>query len=228
MKKSGFENYSLFFLNGDEEFSKQETLEKIREYFSGKMTMKEFDYFNFDFNTVNPENFESAIKQYPMGNLKLVILTQFNISQKQSGTQDDSDETEEKGTGNLIQEVITDFAENPYPEVKLIVKTGKKISENFRIIKAVKKGKHFYESFVNPYSNQIAGEVHRIARSLGKNISDNAIELLISFKGESIDDLGNALKELSIFTGERKVIEKNDVESLFLSLIHISEPTRPY
>ncbi|MDD3627040.1 MAG: DNA polymerase III subunit delta [bacterium] len=217
MKKSEFEDFSLFFLNGDEEFSKQETMEKIRKYFFEIMTMKEFDYFNFDFNTVNPENFESALKQYPMGNIKLIILTQFNPLQKTSSALESDDDSDEKNSGNPVIDLILSFAEKPYPEIKLIIKTAKKISENLKIIKAVKKGKQFYESFVNPYSNQIAGEVSRITKSLNKNISSDAIDLMVILKGESIEDLGNAVKELVIFIGDKNKIEKEDVEALFIS-----------
>ncbi len=220
MKKSQFEKYSLFFINGDEEYKKKKLVEEIRDYLLGLITMKSFDYYNFDFNTVSTDAFESALKQYPMGNMKVILLTQFNTAgrKKRKGAEESISPDQDSSSGAPIEKMLIEFINNPYPETKVIIRTAKDIKETTKLVKLVKKNSsHLYERCRQPYSNQLENECFRIAKLQKKNITDDAIETLILLKGETLELLGNAIEELAVFIGDRKTIEMEDVENLLVS-----------
>lgn len=219
MKKSEFEKYSLFFINGDEEYKKKKLLKEIRDYFLDQISMKSFDYYNFDFNTVSTDAFESALKQYPMGNMKIILLTQFNTAgRKKKKGEKSIESSDDSSTGAPIEEMLIEFIANPYSETKVIIQTAKDIKETTKLVKLIKKNSnHFYERCRQPYKNQLENECFKIAKFQKKNITDDAIETLILLKGETLEVLGNAIEELAVFIGDRKTIEMEDVESLLVS-----------
>jgi DNA polymerase-3 subunit delta len=57
-------------------------------------------------------------------------------------------------------------------------------------------------------------EIKEEARRLGYDITDEAIETLVSLVGENLQDIQTEIQKLTLFAGKRKRVEAEDVENL--------------
>jgi DNA polymerase-3 subunit delta len=114
------------------------------------------------------------------------------------------------------QEVLLAYLKNPNPKTILIL-TGDTITleKNHR---AVFRKHGLVMEFKHPYSNEVPAWIKHMAQDLGKSISNHTTQLLQELVGSRLQDLSNELEKLSLYSGERKEITREDLETVISTL----------
>jgi len=109
------------------------------------------------------------------------------------------------------KEALLDYLSDPSPwSVLVFVSNKAKPGLTGKFMKALKaKGEVKY--LRAPYEEKVAPWIVKEARARGKTISPEACESLIALTGGSLTALKSELDKITLFTGDKKVIEADDV-----------------
>lgn len=185
----------IYYFCGEEHYFKSEALQKLKAL----LIPKKEQIFNLDiiYATKAPlDKILNLIQTPPVGfEKRLVIINEVNkLSLKDK---------------NLILKHIK-FV----PDFTSLVLVSEKKDAKKEFGSELKKMKIPVVEFNPPSSERIRPWILEKVRSFKKNIEKNALELLQKFCGENLFDLAQQIEKLVLFVGEKKRIEKEDVEKV--------------
>ncbi len=149
-----------------------------------------------------------AVRTLPMlGGRKLVVVENIDV-----------DDKGHKNAKKLapVQEALADAAKAAYGTTVLLM-TATEVDRRRKLFKAVKKNGLAIEC--KPlYRQALANWIRRDARRLGKDIDQDAIQLLVDMAGNDLGKLHNELVKLSHYVFDRRRIELEDAEEVVADL----------
>jgi DNA polymerase-3 subunit delta len=105
---------------------------------------------------------------------------------------------------------LISYLSNPAPSTCLVL-LGEKPDARLRLAKAMAEAGVICE-MTSPRDQELAGWLEGEARRLGKGISREAVEKLMSFSGNELSAAAGELEKLVLYVGKKREIESVDVE----------------
>lgn len=110
------------------------------------------------------------------------------------------------------QDKLTEYLKAPLNDAVLIL-TASKADGRTKLVQTITNAGGVLEC--KPlYDNQIPEWINIEARSLGKQISREASHYLAEVVGRNLSDIANALDKVSLYVGDKKLIDLADVEAV--------------
>jgi DNA polymerase III subunit delta len=109
-------------------------------------------------------------------------------------------------------EVLAIYVQDPAPATCLIFQ-GEKIDQRKKFFLEMKKRGELIE-FKRLYENQLAPFIKAEGAEQGKRFQPAAAEMLICLSGNNLQELVSQIEKIAMYTGERDVIELDDVKAV--------------
>lgn len=182
----------VYLLYGDE-FLIEEAIERLKKRLL-KENQKQLDFNVFSGLNHSARQILQAAETLPFfGEKNLVIVKDFD-----SLSSSDRDK-------------IAGYTENP-SQMTCLVLALDKIKKGSRIVETVKKKGQVYE-FKSLRRHEIPNWVRGKFLRQGKEIRPDAIRYLIDAAGSSLRDLLSEIEKISLFVGDKKEVDREDLES---------------
>ena len=190
---------SVYLVAGNDEYSKEL---KVKELVS-KTTVKESKELNFeviDCEENETFDFDSKIKTVPfLAKKRTVIL-------KNLEKLDDK-----------MKDKLAEYLLDPSDLTCLILVTteekNRKEFEKNKFLQAVSKAAATF-AYYQLYDNQVRAAVMERVRKFNKNISEDAVDILIERVGNNLRDLDSEINKIALYVGNKKAIEADDIQYL--------------
>lgn len=183
-----------YLLAGEEIYLKQKTIELIIQKWKKTSSGRSLAIFDLKETELN-EVLDTA-ETYPFFSPpRLVIAKNFQEDKNKKG-----------------QERLLNYLRNPAPFTCLVL-VGEKINKNGLIYQHVAEVGECVE-FYHPFPQQLPFWVSQLAKERGKSISPGASRLLIEKIGGNLQELNSEIEKISLYLGERKKIERQDIEEV--------------
>ncbi|MBU2471710.1 MAG: DNA polymerase III subunit delta [Bacteroidetes bacterium] len=186
----------LYYFFGEEDYLIEEIVKLLIEKNIDK-TVKGFNLDMIDGGSVNVKDVVAYASAYPMMSEKRVLVVRdFN----------------KLLTSENSKEIMLRYLQNPSHTTVLIM-TGTKLDNRTTIAKAIRENGTVVE-FKPLYDNQVHAWIRSHVKIFGKNITEEAAQLLAEYVGNSMREIHNELEKLSIYLGSKLTIEEDDVNAV--------------
>lgn len=192
VEKGDMHPFYLFY--GDEVFLAEDALKKIKaKVFEDSLA--DFNLDTFYGAEVEVEDLGAALETLPMmGQKRLVILKDAHLLKAAQ------------------LEKIADYVSVPI-DTTIFVAVFESVDQRKKIFKDLFKKMTVIE-FPEVSDRFIPSWIDRIARAYGKTIAPPVANALQNLVGNRLIDLNNEINKLSLFIGEKKEIENQDIEAV--------------
>ncbi|MFA5334509.1 MAG: DNA polymerase III subunit delta [Candidatus Omnitrophota bacterium] len=187
----------VYLFIGRENALKGEALEELK-----KQTLSggnaDLNYSIFYSDQFDPQGFQDAVNTQPFLSPKRFVVIR------------DADRLPKEARGP-----VADYAKNGYESTVLVITanvTPKEAGEDTFLSGLLKCAK--VKNFSSPEGEDLKRYINERASLYNKQINRDSLDLLVGKIGNDIGYVRMAVEKLANYTGDRKVIEKKDVETL--------------
>ena len=189
---------SVYYLFGDDDYIKDESYAKIREAVL-KGAIPDFNSDIFYGGEVEVSRLLSAASTLPvMASRRLVVLR-------------DADRLKAAEEAELLP-----YLEAPSPETTLLL-TGRSVDKRKKFFLAIGRNGAAVEHSP-PYEREMPKWIRWVAKKRGFHVSDEACAFLVDIIGNDIAAVANEIEKVSLYVGDRKNIELEDIEAISVDL----------
>lgn len=184
----------VYFFYGEEKYIIDEAVIQVIEA-TVKVEVKDFNLDIFYGRDVDSKRILDIAKSYPMMADRRTVIVK---------------EIQKLSTHHLDN--LAKYAESPTPTTCLVLIAG--MSNLKAKAYALLKQKATAIEFRPLYDNQVPSWVNRYVKEHGKEIAEDAIQVLQGYVGNSLLNIVNELEKVFLNIGDRKRIESTDVQSV--------------
>lgn len=189
---------SVYYLFGDDDYIKDESFNKIKDAVL-KGGIPDFNSDVFYGGEVEVAKILLAASTLPvMAPRRLVVLR-------------DADKLKAAEEAELLP-----YLEDPSPGTTLLL-TGRSVDKRKKFFLAIRKNGAVIEHSP-PYEREMPKWIRWVAKKRGFHISDEACRFLVDIIGNDISAVANEIEKVSLYVGERKNIELEDIEAISVDL----------
>ena len=189
----------LYFIYGNDEFLKNQSLAKIKELaLQGGMPDFNFDLFHAGETDIS--RIMSVLSTLPvMAKRRLVILK-------------DADKLKSQD-----QETLLSYFNDPSPTTTLLM-VGSDVDKRKTFFSTLLKKGALVEHN-HPYEREMPKWIKWIAKKKGFEISDNAARCLVDIVGNDLSSVANEIEKASVYLGDKgKRIDLEDIEAVTIDM----------
>lgn len=189
----------LYFIYGNDEFLKNQSLAKIKEI-ALKGVMPDFNFDLFHAGEADISRIMSVLSTLPvMAKRRLVILKDADKLKSQE------------------QEALVSYFNDPSPTTTLLMVGGDVDKRKTFFSTLAKKGALVEHN--HPYEREMPKWIKWIAKKKGFEISDNAARCLVDIVGNDLSSVANEIEKASIYIADKgKRIELEAIEAVTIDL----------
>ncbi len=186
----------LYYFFGEEDFLFDGLVKDIVDG-CVEESVKCFNLDMLDGSSIDVRDLLSIVSSYPMMSDKRVVIVR---------------DMQKIMTNESNRELLERYFDNPSESTVLIMK-GSKLDNRTSVAKALKENGIIFE-FTSLYENQIPAWIKSRAKQIGIGISEEGAVLLAQYVSGSMREIHGELEKLSIYVGDKKYIEAEDVNSI--------------
>lgn len=193
------DNKSIFLLAGDEEFLKEEWIQKTRQRFIEKAQGSSIDFNLFYAGNTDISGVVSLAKTPPfLAKKRLIVLK--NI---------------EALASSMLQEQLLAYAGSPSSHTVLILETGtkEKLFPGNKFLSKLGKNSQIV-FFKKLYDKNLLNWISKRFLINEKKIAPPALELLKELKGNDLKGIDAEVEKLTTYVGSRSIVTLADVQQL--------------
>lgn len=190
---------SVYLLYGEDTYSKELFLRKIKKYF-GELLLG-INFIQLDDKTVENLIADGSTPAFGFDK-KLIIVKNSNIFKKES----------KSGNTSSIQDKISKYIENELSTDVVIVFLEDEINK-VKLVKSIEKVGEVIE-FKNLTVSDIKTKIKQILRAYKVDIDNYNLEYFISICGTNMQELINEIRKLVEYTGQGGTITKEAIDLL--------------
>ncbi|KNZ68835.1 DNA polymerase III subunit delta [Thermincola ferriacetica] len=204
----------VYLFWGEETFLLEEVLAKFK-YQLIPPDVRDFNMDVVEGKNVSPEDIVRLATTLPfMSDKRVVIIENADLFKAQKKTGEKSDQAKSQ------EELLIEYCKQPLDTTCLIF-TSDSVDRKKKLFKAVQETGMAVE-FTPLKDTELNDWVENRINGMGKNIETEAVDELVAAVGSNLRMLDAELRKLFNYTGERKVINREDVLQLVSKTTNLS------
>ncbi|MFH1824301.1 MAG: DNA polymerase III subunit delta [Candidatus Firestonebacteria bacterium] len=197
-------NSAVYLIVGNDEYCKENKVNSLVNSLLSKEN-KELNFDTIDCEEVEDFDFELKVKIIPFLAEKRVVVIK-NIEK----LEDD------------LKEKLLNYINNPSTSTCLILSstlniTTKKIFEKHKFLQSISEKVETFP-FYQLYDNQLRIEIKEKFNKLGKQVSEEVVEMLVDRVNNNLRELDSEIEKIMLYTTNKKFVGLEDVQYLISGL----------
>lgn len=184
----------FYYLYGEEDLLKSESFSRLKDAVL-QGGIPDFNFDQFYYGDADISKVVSAASTLPVMSPKRLVVLRDAEKLK-------VDE----------QEMFLSYLDNPSPSTTLIF-VGRSADKRKKFFSTISKAGSLIEHS-HPHEREMPKWIRWVAKKKGVNISDAAARYLVEIIGNDLTSISSEVEKLSLYVGDRKNIELEDVESI--------------